>query len=169
MKRLLVLRHAKAERDSATGKDFDRPLAERGWKDAADVGRSMRERGLHPDAIIASPARRVVETLAALAEGYGPLDADYERRIYNASPQTLLDAIRQADDGTQTLLLVGHNPGLHLLLLDLTHGDDGGLRAQIADSFPTATLAAVDLAISSWADAEPASGELADLIIRLRS
>ena len=166
MKRLLVLRHAKAERDSDSGRDFDRPLAERGWKDAGEVGRAMRERSLHPDAIIASPAKRVVETLAALAEGYGPLEAEYDRRIYNASPETLLDTIRQADDEAQTLLVVGHNPGLHLLLLDLTRGDDRGLRTQIEESFPTATLAAVDITTSRWADAGPASGELADLIIR---
>jgi len=166
VKRLLVLRHAKAERDSNSGRDFDRPLAERGWKDAANVGRAMRERGLRPDAIIASPAKRVVETLAALAEGYGPLEAEYDRRIYNASPETLLDAVRQADDEALTLLLVGHDPGLHLLLLDLTRSDDRGLRTQIEESFPTATLAAVDIAAASWADAGPTSGELADLIIR---
>lgn len=166
MKRLLVLRHAKAEEDSASGKDFDRPLAKRGWQDAAEVGRAMRQLGLAPDATIASPAKRVVETLAALAEGYGPLEVEYDHCIYNASPGTLLDVVRQVDDGAQTLLLVGHNPGLHLLVLDLTRGSDGGLRAQIDESFPTATLAVVELAISNWADAEPASGELADLIIR---
>jgi len=159
MKRLLVLRHAKAEEDSASGRDFDRPLAERGWHDASEVGRAMRERGLHPDAIIASPAKRVVETLAAVAEGYGPLEADYDRRIYNASPETLLDVVRQADDGAQTLLLVGHNPGLQLVLLGLTRGQAG-------ESFPTAALAVVNLAVASWADADQASGELVDLLLR---
>jgi len=166
MKRLLVLRHAKAEEDSASGKDFDRPLAERGWQETADVGRAMRERGLHPDPIIASPATRVVETLAALAKGYGPLDPDYDRRIYNASAGTLLDVIREADVDAQTLLLVGHNPGLHLLVLNLTEGDGSALRTRIENSFPTATLAAVDLAISNWTDIQPADGELVDLIIR---
>ena len=166
MKRLLVLRHAKAEDDSASGKDFDRPLAERGRHDAADVGRAMRERGLHPDAIIASPAKRVVETLDALAEGFGPLDPDYDRRIYNASAATLLDVVRETHDDAQTLLLVGHNPGLHLLVLDLTDGDGGGLRNRVESSFPTATLAAVELAISSWTETSDTGGELADLIIR---
>ena len=166
MKRLLVLRHAKAEEDSASGKDFDRPLAKRGRHDAAELGRAMRERGLHPDAIMASPAKRVAETLAALAEGYGPLDADYDRRIYNASAGTLLDVVREADDDAQTLLLVGHNPGLHLLVLGLADGDGGGLRSRIENSFPTATLAAVELPISSWTDIQPAGGELVDLIIR---
>jgi phosphohistidine phosphatase len=166
MKRLLVLRHAKAERDSASGRDFDRPLAERGWEDAADVGRIMRERGLRPDAVIASPAKRVAETLAALSQGYGPLEPDYDQRIYNAAPETLLDVVRQADDGAQTLLLVGHNPGLHLLLLDLTREDDPGLRARIEENFPTAALAAVDIASPSWAQVEPARGELVDLVVR---
>jgi phosphohistidine phosphatase len=166
VKRLLVLRHAKAERDSATGRDFDRPLSRRGWNDAADVGRAMSDRRLRPDAIIASPAQRVVETLAALADGYGSVEPVYDQRIYNASPETLLDVVRQADDRARTLLLVGHNPGLQLLLLDLTRDDDRGLRARIEESFPTAALAAVDIASSSWADAEKASGGLADLIFR---
>ena len=108
----------------------------------------------------------MVETLAALAKGYGPLDPDYDRRIYNASAGTLLDVVRGADDGAPTLLLVGHNPGLHLLVLDLTDGDGGGLRNRVENSFPTATLAAVELAISSWTEAGDTSGELVDLIIR---
>jgi phosphohistidine phosphatase len=166
MKRLLVLRHAKAERDSATGRDFDRPLAERGWQDARAVGRAMRERGLRPDAIIASPAKRVVETLAAVAEGYGPLEAGYDRRVYNAAPDTLLDVVRDADEGAQTLLLIGHNPGLQLLLLDLTRADDHGRRARIEETFPTAALAVVDIASSSWTDAKLANGAVVDLIFR---
>jgi phosphohistidine phosphatase len=159
MKKLLVLRHAKAERDSATGRDFDRPLAERGWQDAAEVGRKMLERGLRPDAVIASPAKRVVETLAALAEGYGPLDAAYDQRVYNASPKTLLEVVRAADHEAQTLLLVGHNPGLQLLLLDLTRG-------RVGEHFPTSALAAVDLAVTRWADVDGGCGEAVDLILR---
>src|SRR5262245_50553530 len=145
MKKLLVLRHAKAELESASGRDFDRPLAERGRRDAAEVGRQMVERGLRADAVIASPAMRVVETLAALAEGYGAIDASFDERIYNASPETLLDVVRNADGDAQTLLLVGHNPGLQLLLLDLTSG-------RIGENFPTAALAAVDLAVTRWAE-----------------
>ena len=166
MKRLLVLRHAKAELDSATGRDFDRPLAQRGWRDAASVGRAMRDRGLCPDAIIASPAKRVVETLTALADGYGPVDPAFDRRIYNASPETLLDVAQQAGDGAETLLLVGHNPGLHLLLLDLTRPDQGELRTRIEDSFPTATLAAIAFAAADWAEIGTGEGDLVDLILR---
>ena len=159
MRRLMVLRHAKAALESDSGKDFDRPLARRGWDDAADVGRAMRERGFASDAIVASPAKRVVETLAALAEGYGAIDPAYDQRIYNASPGTLLEVVRAIDDDAQTLLLAGHNPGLQLLLLALT-------RDRIGEHFPTAALAVVDLAAASWADVEPASGAVVDLILR---
>ena len=165
MRQLLVLRHAKAERDSSTGLDFDRPLAERGRQDAREVGRVMRDRGLNPDAVIASPAQRVVETLAALAAGYGPLGVEYDRRIYNALPETLLDVVRGTDDGVQTLLLVGHNPGLPLLVLELARGD-GVLRARIEQGFSTATLAAVELPARSWSGVDPATGEIVDLIVR---
>lgn len=164
MKRLLVLRHAKTEYDAATGRDFDRALTERGRRDAQAVGRAMRERGLVPDAIVASPAKRVVETLAALAEGSEPLEPAYDPRVYNAAPETLLEVIREADDDAQTVLLVGHNPGLPLLLLDLTAGDDHGFRASVADGFATATLAAVALEVRNWAEIGPDSGVITSLI-----
>lgn len=165
MKRMMVLRHAKAERDSTTGRDFDRPLAERGRRDAAQIGREMSERGFSPDAVIASPAKRVVETLAALGESFGPLRADYDERIYDASLGTLLDLVRQADDSAQALLLVGHNPGLQELLLDLAGRDESGLRDRVRANYPTAALAVLDLAMESWSDLRPGSGEMVELIV----
>ena len=95
----------------------------------------------------------------------GRLEPDYDRRIYNASPETLLDVVREADDGAQTILLVGHNPGLLLLLLQLARADNHALRVRIEQGFPTAALAVVELA-DSWADAGSASGEVVDLILR---
>jgi phosphohistidine phosphatase len=165
MKRLFVLRHAEAERDSATGRDFDRPLAERGRDDARQLGREMGERGLTPDAVVASRAKRVVETLAAVAEGYGPLDADYDERIYDASPGTLLDVVRQADESAQALLLVGHNPGLQELLLDLADRDERGLRDRVRARYPTAALAVVELPARSWSELRPGGGEIVELIV----
>ena len=163
MKRLLVMRHAKTEADSVTGRDFDRRLTGRGHEDAAAIGAAMRARGLKLDEIIASPAQRVVQTLAALADGYGTLAAGYDRRIYNAPFETLIEVIHEAGTAAQTLLLVGHNPGVHLLVLALT-GPNGD--ARIADGFPTATLAIVDLAVADWADVAPGCGALADVILR---
>jgi phosphohistidine phosphatase len=125
----------------------------------------MRERGLGPDAVVASPAKRVVETLAALAEGYGPLDADYDERIYDASPVTLLDVLREADDSATGLLLVGHNPGLQELLLGLTDRDERGLRDRVREKYPTAALAIVEIRSGSWSEVRAGAGEIVELIV----
>jgi phosphohistidine phosphatase len=107
----------------------------------------------------------VVETLAAVAEGYGPLDADYDERIYDASPGTLLDVVRQADESAQALLLVGHNPGLQELLLDLADRDERGLRDRVRARYPTAALAVVELPARSWSELRPGGGEIVELIV----
>lgn len=164
MKTLYILRHAKAERDSETGRDFDRPLAERGWKDARAVGREMRKLGLGPDAALASPAKRAAETLAALEEGYGAIPANYDRRIYEASPNGLLEIVRGADEGSKHLLLVGHNPGFQSLVLRLTADDPRGLRGAVDEKFPTAALAAVELPVDQWRKVKDGAGQIVQMI-----
>ena len=164
MKTLLVLRHAKASRESPTGGDFDRPLAERGWADGRLIGREMRHRGLHPDAVVASPATRVVETLAAVAEGYGPLDATFDKSIYDSTPELLLGIVRESDEEAQRLMLIGHNPGLQELLLRLTVDDSDGLRVDVAGKFPTAAIAAVELPIDEWRNLLAGTGRITSLI-----
>lgn len=164
MKTLLVLRHAKASQESPTGEDFDRPLADRGWVDGRSIGGEMRHRGLHPDAVVASPAARAVETLAAVVDGYGPLDAAFDQRIYDNSPDLVLGLLRETDDAAQRLLLIGHNPGLQDLLLRLTVDDADRFRADIARKFPTAAIAAVDLPIDQWRDVRAGTGRITDLI-----
>jgi phosphohistidine phosphatase len=165
MKTLYVLRHAKAERDSDSRHDFDRPLAKRGWRDGEAVGREMRELGLEPDAVLASPAKRAAETVEAIARGYGPLTPSYEPRIYDAPVDRLLDVVRDADDVVQRLLLVGHNPGLENLILRLSGDDSCDHRDRVAEGFPTAALAVLQLPAQKWADVEPASGKIAHLIV----
>lgn len=164
MKTFLVLRHAKASQESPTGADFDRPLAERGWVDGRSIGSEMRHRGLHPDAVVASPAMRVIETLAAVAEGYGPLEAEFDKRIYDNSPEMLLGIVQDTGDEVQRLLLIGHNPGLQELLLRLTIDDADGLRVDVAGKFPTAAIAAVELPIDEWRDLRAGTGRITSLI-----
>lgn len=163
MKTLFVLRHAKAERDSDSGKDFDRPLADRGWRDAERIGREMRERGFKPDRVLASPAKRAAETVTALARGYGPLEAELDQRLYNAPADRLMEIANEADDASQRLLLVGHNPGLETLILRLA-GDEQHCD-RIADGFPTAALAVVELPASQWRDVRERTGRIVDLIV----
>ena len=165
MKTLTLLRHAKSSWDGSPARDFDRPLSKRGHKAARTIGREMKAQGLVFDAVIASPAARVVETVAGLAEGYGrPIAPSFDARIYLASVATLLAMVRETDDSAGRLLLVGHNPGLEALAMLLTRDDGNGLRREMAVKYPTATVAEIALPIDHWRDAAPGGGELARFI-----
>ena len=164
MKTLTILRHAKSSWDDPVA-DFDRPLNARGRKAAVTVGEELRRRGVKFDCAIASPAKRVRETLDQLAKGYGaPLDVHFDERIYLASADNLLDLVRGITDDVRAALIVGHNPGLHRLALLLTR-DEGRFRRQIADKYPTGTAATVELDAKRWTEVEPDSGELSALIL----
>jgi phosphohistidine phosphatase len=153
MKTLTLLRHAKSTWHDPVARDFDRPLNKRGHKAARTIGREMRARGLRFDRVIASPAVRVTETLDGLAEGYGsPLDPEYDQRVYLASPATLLDVIHEVPDRAEALLIVGHNPGLEALVLQLTVDDGDTLRAEVAVKYPTGAMAEISLPVKHWRD-----------------
>ncbi len=159
MKTLTLLRHAKSAWDDPVQRDFDRPLNKRGRRAAQTVGAAMRGEGLSFDQVIASPAVRVVETLADVEEGYaGPLDASFDKRVYLATKETLLEIVQGADEAAERLLIVGHNPGLESLALVLTSAGD--LRGELAVKYPTATLAEIRLPVERWADVEAGIGTL---------
>ncbi len=118
---LLIVRHAKSDWDSAAGSDFERPLAERGRRDAPRLGAWLGAEGLMPDQVLCSPARRASETLAAVERGLGArlAPARFDERIYEASLGDLLDLLAGCPAGRARVLLLGHNPGLDRLLAHL--------------------------------------------------
>ncbi|HWI85002.1 MAG TPA: histidine phosphatase family protein, partial [Sphingomonas sp.] len=138
MKRLALLRHAKSGDDGAVARDFDRPLNAKGRRAARAIGRHMRDAALHFDAVLASPAIRVVETLREVEAGYGgELAPQWERRIYLATPDELLDVVRHAPAGAESILLVGHNPGLEELVLMLVpKRDENPARNDVEIKYP---------------------------------
>ncbi|MBA3675944.1 MAG: histidine phosphatase family protein [Sphingosinicella sp.] len=161
MKILALLRHAKSTWDDPVARDFDRPLNKRGQKAARTVGGEMRSLGLGFDRVIASPALRVIETLADIEQSYGKnLGQVYDQRLYLASPATLIDLIHETGDETQSLLVVGHNPGLERLAIMLTQGSDGPLRSELECKYPTATLAEIALKVESWGEVAEGTGTL---------
>lgn len=165
MKILTLLRHAKSGWDDSVAHDFDRPLNARGRKAARVVGGEMRAQGLTYDAVIASPARRVVETLRDVAEGYGrPLEPRTDQALYLASPATLLERIHQVEDGVARLLVVAHNPGLEQLVMLLAGGDESGLLPEARLKYPTATVAEIRFEVDHWADVAAGGGTLARFI-----
>lgn len=142
MKHLYLLRHAKSSWDSPSLADFDRPLNARGNRTAPFMGRLMAERGLLPDAVISSPAKRAAATAKLVTQAAGwARSIALEQRIYEASPQTLVNVVSELSPYVRSALIVGHNPGIEGLIRDLT----GRL-----EPMPTAALAVIALPIECW-------------------
>lgn len=155
MNSLTLLRHAKSDWSDAVPRDFDRPLNDRGRRAARTMGAHMAAKGLAFDRVIASPAMRVIDTLEEVARGYGrSLQPVFDRRIYMASASALLDLVRETAGDVRRLLIVGHNPGLEDLVLELADGDpDSPMRREVEIKYPTATLAEIELEEPDWRDA----------------
>jgi len=164
MKILTLLRHAKSGWDDPVSRDFDRPLNPRGRKAARTVGAEMKAQGLAFDRVLASPARRVIETLEEVKAAYGPLDAQFDQRLYLASTATLIEIVRAVPDAVERLLLVGHNPGLEELALRLSRRDEAGLRGEVEVKYPTGTVAEIELPVEHWADVAERSGRIVRFI-----
>jgi len=166
MKRLAVLRHAKSSWGDPNLDDFNRPLNERGWKAARRIGRELKHRNMAFDLVIASTAARVRETIDGVQEKYefaAPIR--FEQRVYLATTQALLQLVRELPDSVEAPLLVGHNPGLERLLVELTHDDGNGFRHRIAGKYPTGALAIVELPAGKWSELSPGSGRIVELIL----
>jgi phosphohistidine phosphatase len=143
MDRLILMRHGKAEQHAASGGDFERALAPRGQNDAALMGKVLAKAGLSPDLALVSSARRTRETWDAAAPAFPKARAETLRDLYHAEAQDVLAAIRDEAPDSGTVMVVGHNPGLHELALRLALGGpvDSARLAQLRGKFPTATVA----------------------------
>lgn len=135
------MRHARAEPGSQA--DFDRELAVRGHRDAAEAGRWLGDAGFAPDGALVSAARRAAETWMAVCEGGSfELEPEYSESLYGAGPETALDLVRETSEDVSALVVVGHNPTmayLAQLLDDGTGAEEAG--REMAIGFPAAALA----------------------------
>jgi phosphohistidine phosphatase len=159
MKTLIIMRHAKSSWDDASLSDFERPLNERGLQTAPFIGKMMWENQLSPDKILSSPAERAKQTSLLVKES-GDLGAAVEcnEKIYEASPFTLLEIISETPAAINTLMLVGHNPGIEGLVKLLT-GE--------SHSIPTGALIKLSLNVSNWSGTHNDCGSI-DMFIRPR-
>lgn len=155
MKTLYLIRHAKSSWDDPDKSDFDRPLNERGEKDAPRMGKRLKERPIEIDAIYSSPALRTLTTAQKIAEQLGfPVDAILvQRDLYHADEEALLQFLRHLPDKNNFIVMVGHNPGI----TDFANG----LLNETIDNIPTAGVVAGQLNIDSWSTAKWACGKLA--------
>ena len=120
---LYIFRHAKSDWDSGASSDFERPLANRGKKDAPVMGKWMKRQNLLPDYIVSSPAKRAKQTVKAVIKELGVSEnkIHFNETIYMASVQTLLQVLAGVPQEAERVMIVGHNPGLDELLLYLVN------------------------------------------------
>ncbi len=162
MKTVTLFRHAKSGgKDNPNIEDFDRPLANRGLQAAPKMGAAMRGRKLKPDLILSSPSVRTRQTLSLAApEAWdAPPEISFEERIYDASAQTLLKALRELPDAVAHVMIVGHNPGLQELAVALAPPGSAA-REEFQQKLPTASVASFDFKVAHWAKLMPGTGKL---------
>jgi len=162
LRTLVVMRHAKAEQ--AGPSDYERPLSQRGHRDAAAVGGWLADQGFVPDEVLVSAALRTRETWEHVRRGAGDSwsgpAASYDRGLYAAGVDTALDLVRRVEESCERLLVIGHNPTVALLahLLDDGEGDTAAAN-ELALGFPTSATA-VFAHPGSWADLAPGAARL---------
>jgi phosphohistidine phosphatase len=161
MRRLILLRHAKTERDAPSGKDQDRRLDERGRQDGTDIGRWLALDDYRPDLALVSSAVRAQETWELLRAALPSTRAKHLPELYGADTSELLRVIHGVTSADpQRLMIVAHNPGLHELALGLISGGDPAGRRALASNLPTAGVAVIDFATDDWDDVRFRSGQL---------
>jgi phosphohistidine phosphatase len=148
---LVLLRHSKAVPPESMP-DLERPLSDRGRADAQAAGRYLVTEGIEADLVLCSPSQRTRETWEYAAEaGATAADVWYDRRIYNADTDELLDVIHEVPSDARTVILVGHGPGVPSLADDLALDGTSPERVELSKKYPTSGLAVLHLTCR-WAD-----------------
>ena len=162
MKQLFLLRHAKSSWDDPGLVDHDRPLAPRGRRAVRLIAEHLGREGVTPALVLCSSARRTRETLEGIAPALGEATAvQSEGELYAASGRRLLERLREIEDDVESLMLIGHNPGVEQLALSLAGG--GQKLALLRCKYPTGALATLEFS-GRWSDLRPGSAELTDFV-----
>lgn len=156
MRHLILLRHGTAASPVGIG-DFDRPLQSRGRRDSVRIGEWLRAQNLTPDELVCSSATRAMETAEHVRQGVADPDLDirHHRDLYLATPVRILGAVRAASSDAKTVMLVGHNPGMAVLMAELA-----GAYLEV----PTGALAVFQFA-GDWDELKPDQADLVHHVV----
>lgn len=164
MKTLMLLRHAKSDWSDPTRADHERPLNTRGEAAAARMARYFLDHKLRPDLILCSTAVRTRDTLARLRAAWTAApQLRFDKALYLASAPALLKIVQDTDPAIDSLLVIGHNPGLQALADMLAAAAATAERDSLGIKFPTAALAVLTFK-GDWHDIAPGSGRLVRFI-----
>jgi phosphohistidine phosphatase len=151
VKLLYLLRHTKSSWDDPSIDDFERPLNKRGRKAATLLAEYCLAHTIRPAVVLCSPAKRTRQTLETLQPALGDVPATFDRRLYEATRQTLQALIGELPRSCRSALLVGHNPGMQRLALHLVRADpDNPSLRLLSDKFPTGGLLTLSAETDVW-------------------
>lgn len=166
MKKVILLRHAKSSWDDPAVDDHDRPLNRRGKAAAPLIGHWLSERRHLPDTVLCSSAARTTETVRRLRKTLPKLPAPaVERELYHASPSAMRDRLAMLPQDCETVMLVGHNPGLGSLVRKLSDGRENRRCRRAYEHFPTGAAAVLELDVESWSQIDFASARFVDFAV----
>ncbi len=156
MHQLFLLRHAKAEPAGQASADHDRALSPAGWRAATATGRAMRHLGLVPDVVLVSSSTRTQQTLEALNLWDEQPNIETMPGLYMASAPVMFEMIRRLAETMRSVMIIGHNPGLHELALNLASTTRNTHTDRLIEDFPTAALAEF-FVTTAWQRLAPAN------------
>ncbi len=150
MKQLILMRHAKAEKDAESGEDFDRVLAKRGREEARSVAESLKAYGIKPDFALVSEAARTRGTFAEVEAVLGSIRAEITKDAYNASADALRRMIEAREDEGRCVLVIAHNPGIQVLAAEYLFEGAAGQDAidAVRSGYPTATATVFEVDVA---------------------
>jgi phosphohistidine phosphatase len=154
LKTLYIIRHSKSSWDNQSMNDFDRPLNDRGKKNAPFMAIKLKEKGINPDLIMTSNAKRALKTAGIFAEtlNYSEKKIEEDQTLYHASVQTLLKTVCKIKDVHAIVFLFGHNPGLTDFANYLTNGN--------IYNIPTTGIVKINFDVDSWKEVSRGNGML---------
>ncbi len=163
MHTLYLLRHAKSSWAEPGLADRERPLAPRGKRDAKRIAKHLARHGIEPELVLCSTAERTRETLELLRSALAASTIGLEDELYGATADSLLDRLHLVPEAVASVMLIGHNPALQNLALELAAS--GVELERVRAKFPTAALSTLALANTSWAQLSTADAVLTDLVV----
>jgi phosphohistidine phosphatase len=167
MKRLFLLRHAKAVPAESGIEDFDRTLMLSGMQDAGVMARYLRKGDFQVELILCSAAARTAQTGELVVQEL-ECEIEYRDNLYLAEPSKILASVRGAPAKVSALMVVGHNPGLEalaaLLAREPVRRKERARHEALEEKFPTCALAILDFDIGRWRDVVPGAGKLVDFV-----
>ncbi|HEY1723612.1 MAG TPA: histidine phosphatase family protein [Magnetospirillaceae bacterium] len=149
---LYLLRHAKAQKAVPGDDDLARPLIKRGREAAQDIEAWFKAQKVRPDIVLCSPSARTRETLEIVQSALGEPKIVFDAALYGASPQALKAMIGRLHRSVESVLIVGHNPGIEELAIGLAGHGAPKMKTRMQEKFPTCALAVFSAPVNDWSD-----------------